>query len=453
MYQEPALRSSPSPAPLGASLRPLRIGLLGLGHVGLGTYTVLNRNQADIAGRAGRALQITQVAVRDTARARARVAPEVVVTDNVLAVATHPEVDVVVEAVGGTTLARDGVLAALRAGKHVVTANKALLAEHGTEVFATAAQHGVSVAYEGAVAVSIPIIKALREGLTANRIGWLAGILNGTSHYILSQMNDHGQDYASALAQAQALGYAEADPSLDVGGGDAAHKLTLLAANAFGTPVDVHQVTVTGIMDLQALDHGAAAALGYRIKLLGLARREAAGLVLRVAPTLIPQAHLLAQIAGPLNGVVVQGDASGPTWYFGAGAGGEPTASAVIADLVDLARALDVAPHQRVPALAYRPEALRHQPQVPADQHTSRHALRVPVPAGLSTDRVQARVTQVLSEQGLALEQQLVWTPAGHEAQVLVVTAPAPASARQVAQAALQTRGLVAVGLPVEHLD
>jgi len=337
---------------------PLRVGLLGLGTVGAGTYTVLQRNADVIAARTGRRIEIAMVAVRNLARASVIVGPEVSLVDDPFQVVNHPDIDVVVEVIGGTTVARDLVLQAIANGKHVVTANKALLAVHGSEIFAAAQAQGVVVAYEGAVAVSIPIIKTLREGLTANRIEWVAGIINGTTNYILSEMRTKGVSFADALADAQRLGYAEADPTFDVEGIDAAHKLTLLAANAFGVPVQFDKVYVQGITALDSVDIAFAEQLGYRVKLLGIAKRHDHGLELRVHPTLVAADHLLAQVNGSMNAVMVKSDAAGVTMYYGAGAGAEQTASAVIADLVDLCRTCGTAHRHRVPSLAFQPGAV-----------------------------------------------------------------------------------------------
>ncbi|RZJ15267.1 MAG: homoserine dehydrogenase, partial [Acidovorax sp.] len=375
--------------------RPLRVGMIGIGTVGAGTFRVLARNQALIAGRAGRGIEVVAVAARNLARAVSVVGKDVALTNDPMQVATHPDVDVVVEAAGGTGPARDWVLAAIRAGKHVVTANKALLAEHGNEIFAAARKHGVAVAYEGAVAVSIPIVKALREGLTANRIEWVAGIINGTTNFILSKMEGEGVGFAEALAQAQALGYAEADPTFDIEGIDAAHKITLLAANAFGMPLRFADVQVEGITALQGLDVACAEQLGYRIKLLGVARRRDGdgkqGVELRVQPALVPATHLLAHVNGSMNGIMVKGDASGVTMYYGAGAGSEQTASAVIADLVDVARLDGTRAAQRVPHLGFHANAISNDLRVlPRSAVRTRHYLRVPVHAAQQIETVGA---------------------------------------------------------------
>ncbi|HSV53535.1 MAG TPA: homoserine dehydrogenase [Burkholderiaceae bacterium] len=444
----------------GADLRPLRalrVGMIGIGTVGAGTWRVLRRNQAPIRGRAGRGIEIVALAARNLVRAAAIVGDaDVELTDDPLYLASHPGIDVVVEVAGGTGAAREWVLRAIAHGKHVVTANKALLAEHGHEIFAAAQRHGVTVAYEGAVAVSIPIVKALREGLAANEIEWVAGIVNGTTNFILSKMRDEGLDFATALAQAQALGYAEADPTFDIEGIDAAHKITLLAANAFGTPVRFAQVQTEGIQNLQALDIACAERLGFRVKLLGIARRRAAGLELRVHPALVPAKHLLAQVDGAMNGIFVKGDASGLTMYYGAGAGAEQTASAVIADLVDLARLHGAPNAQRVPHLAFHPEALRELPVLPPTDVCTRHYLRVPIAPGAQG---QAAVLQVLHEcgvpvQSLCHEREDEAADAPHNLVVLTHETPESAVAQALSRLALTTGVAGAVTrLRVEMLE
>lgn len=427
MYRDPvpSLVEAPLLPPSStAAMRPLRVGMIGIGTVGAGTFRVLARNQAEIAGRAGRGIKMVVVCARSLARAMGVVGKDVALTNDPMQVATHPEVDVLVEAAGGTGPARDWVLAAIRAGKHVVTANKALLAEHGNEIFAAARQHGVAVAYEGAVAVSIPIVKALREGLTANRIEWVAGIINGTTNFILSKMRDEGVGFAEALAQAQALGYAEADPTFDIEGIDAAHKISLLAANAFGMPVRFADAQVEGITALQGLDVACAEQLGFRIKLLGVARRrDGEGVELRVQPALVPATHLLAHVNGSMNAVMVKGDASGVTMYYGAGAGSEPTASAVIADLVDVARLDGTRAAQRVPHLGFHASAVNEGLAVlpRAAVHTC-HYLRVPVHSAQQIEAVGAWLAaqQVpVARVELACEKSV---PAGAGPQVLVLT-------------------------------
>jgi homoserine dehydrogenase len=402
------------------------VGLLGLGTVGGGTLAVLLRNADLIAARAGRRIEVRMVAVRNLERARSVLgahAASLHLTDDAQALVHSPEVDVVVEVMGGTTLARTLVLQAIAAGKHVVTANKALLAEHGSEIFAAAQARGVVVAYEGAVAVSIPIIKTLREGLTANRIEWVAGIINGTSNFILSAMRERGLGFAAALAEAQALGYAEADPAFDVRGTDAAHKLSLLAANAFGTLPQYAEVQAEGIEDLQAADVDFAARLGYCVKLLGIAKRRGQGLELRVHPTLLPAGHLLARVHGSMNAVMVQSDAAGTTLFYGAGAGAEQTGSAVIADLVDLARSASLLPHQRVPALGFARGVQAGLPVVGVDEVESAFYVRL----DLSRPELAApRVLQQLAADGVRVERMAQYPhPADPELQCLVLlTAP-----------------------------
>src|SRR5436190_19803963 len=335
-------------------MKAIQVGLLGIGTVGSGTFNVLRRNQEEIRRRAGRGIEITMVADLDTARARAVVGDKARVVADAGAVIANPDIEIVIELIGGTGIARTLVLAAIAAGKHVVTANKALLAVHGTEIFAAARERGVVVAFEAAVAGGIPIIKALREGLTANRIQWIAGIINGTTNFILSEMRDKRIDFATALADAQRLGYAEADPTFDIMGVDAAHKATIVSAIAFGVPVQFAKAYVEGIVELQAADIAYAEQLGYRIKLLAITKRRAAradhaaGIELRVHPTLVPARRLIANVEGAMNAVMVQGDAVGTTLYYGKGAGAEPTASAVIADLVDIARLATADPDHRV---------------------------------------------------------------------------------------------------------
>ena len=409
MFNDPHLRPLPAAhAATAPTLPALRVGMIGLGTVGTGVWQVLRRNQALIAARAGRRIEIVSVAVRKLPRAAGVLgdAPGVLLTDDPLQVATHPDVDVVLELAGGTGPARGWVLAALAQGKHVVTANKALLAVHGHTLFAAAAQHGVVLAYEGAVAGSVPVIKALREGLAANRIDAVAGIINGTNNFILTRMRDAGVDFASALAEAQALGYAEADPAFDVDGVDAAHKLALLAANAFGTPVRFDAVHVQGIRTLQALDVAAAAHLGYTVKLLGIARRQPGGVELRVHPTLLPTHQLLAQVDGAMNGVLVHGDAAGPALYCGAGAGGEQTASAVIADLVDVARLPTDGGNaqQRVPALGFHAAACADLPVLPMAEVVTPHYLRLQPRAGVSEAEVTQALAQLLHDEGVQAE-------------------------------------------------
>jgi len=454
---QPAQHSIATTMAMPAATRPLRVGMIGIGTVGAGTFRVLARNQATIAGRAGRGIEVVVVAARNLARAAGVVGTGVALTNDPMQVATHPDVDVVVEAAGGTGPAREWLLAAMAAGKHVVTANKALLAVHGNELFAAARQHGVALAYEGAVAVSIPIIKALREGLTANRIEWVAGIINGTTNFILSKMRDEGLGFAQALEQAQALGYAEADPAFDIEGVDAAHKITLLAANAFGMPVRFADAQVEGITALQGLDVACAEQLGYRIKLLGVARKRGDGVELRVQPALVPATHLMAHVNGSMNGIMVKGDAAGVTMYYGAGAGSEQTASAVIADLVDVARLDGTHAAQRVPHLGFHAHAVdEHLAVLPRAAVHTRHYLRVPVHAPQDIEAVGAWLAaqQVpVAQVGLAAEKAL---PPGSVAQVLVLTDAVAQATVDLAVHALAAHPAVAgpvTTLRVEMLD
>lgn len=375
----------------------LRAGLLGFGTVGSGTHGVLTANRDTIRARAGCAIDLTMVATRTASRARSAVGEGIEVTADPMQLVRHPELDVVIEAMGGITDARECVLAAIAHGKHVVTANKALLATHGEEIFAAAGAKGVTVGFEAAVAVSIPIVKALREGLVANEIEWLAGIVNGTSNYVLTQMGSAGRSYADALADAQSLGYAEADPSLDVGGGDAAHKLALLAAMAFGGPPRLDAVHVEGIDGLQAIDFLHAARLGYAVKLLAVARRSGGELQLRVHPALVPRESLLARVEGRMNGIMVKGDAAGVTMYYGAGAGSRETASAVVADLVDLARALRGGGRMCVPSLGFHEGVMPSLRAGTLAGVSMRNYLRV----GLQSADAGARVLEALAGHGV----------------------------------------------------
>ncbi len=382
-------------------MKPIKVGLLGIGTVGGGTYRVLLRNQQEIIRRAGRGIEICIVAARDLERARSLVSETVQVTADPFDVVNSPDVEIVVEVIGGTTLAKDLVLRAIANGKHVVTANKALLAEHGNEIFSLAQKNGVMVAFEGAVAVSIPIIKALREGLSGNRIEWVAGIINGTTNFILSEMRDKGLGFDQALAQAQALGYAEADPSFDIEGFDAAHKATILASVAFGIPIQYRQDHVEGITRLAATDISYAFQMGYRIKLLGIAKKTALGVELRVHPTLIPSRRLLANVEGSMNGIMVKSDAAGITMYYGAGAGAEQTGSAVIADLVDVTRLHTADAAQRVPHLAFQPDAMSDLPILPMSQVVTSYYLRLRV---ADQAGVLAKVTGILAEADISID-------------------------------------------------
>ncbi|MDP2419499.1 MAG: homoserine dehydrogenase [Gallionella sp.] len=382
-------------------MKPIQVGLLGIGTVGSGTYNVLQRNQEEIKRRAGRGIEITMVADLDVARAQSLVGPGVQVVSDARAVIANPNIDIVVELIGGYGIAKALVLEAIAAGKHVVTANKALLAVHGTEIFAAASAKGVMVAFEAAVAGGIPIIKALREGLTANRIQWIAGIINGTTNFILSEMRDKGLDFAVVLKEAQRLGYAEADPTFDIEGVDAAHKVTLMSAIAFGIPVQFDKAYVEGITRLGAADIKYAEQLGYRIKLLGITKRTAQGVELRVHPSLVPTKRLIANVEGAMNAVMVQGDAVGTTLYYGKGAGSEPTASAVIADLVDITRLHTADPLHRVPHLAFQPDAMSDLPVLPMSEVVTSYYLRLRV---ADEAGVLAKVTGLLAEAGISID-------------------------------------------------
>jgi homoserine dehydrogenase len=396
----------------------VRVGLLGIGTVGSGTYRVLQRNGEEIARRAGRRIEIAWVCARDRERAQAIVGPGVpVVADAVRAVA-DPTIEIVVEAIGGTSIAKDAVLAAIEHGKHVVTANKALLALHGNAIFAAASARGVMVAFEAAVAGCIPTIKVLREGLVANRIEWIAGIVNGTSNFILSEMRSKKLPFGEALAQAQALGYAEADPTFDVEGIDAAHKMSLLAAIGFGIPVQFSRAYVEGITALTDKDVTYAEELGYRIKLLGIARRTPEGIELRVHPTLIPAQRLIANVDGATNAVLVKGDAAGVTLYQGAGAGSEPTASAVIADLVDVTRLMRAEPEERVPHLAFQADSLSDIPILPIAEVESSYYLRVRVKDQVG---VLADLARALADAGISIDAMLQQGAGDHENETDIV--------------------------------
>ena len=382
-------------------MKSIQVGLFGIGTVGSGVFNVLQRNQSEIVRRAGRGIEIAMVADLDTARAQAAVGPNVKVVSDARAVIANPDIDIVIELIGGYGIARQLVLEAIEAGKHVVTANKALLAVHGTEIFAAASRKGVMVAFEAAVAGGIPIIKSLREGLSANRIQWIAGIINGTTNFILSEMRDKGLDFDVVLKQAQALGYAEADPTFDIEGVDAAHKAALMSAMAFGVPVQFDKAYVEGITRLGATDIKYAEQLGYRIKLLGITKKTEKGIELRVHPTLVPIKRLIANVEGAMNAVMVHGDAVGTTLYYGKGAGSEPTASAVIADLIDIARLHTADAAQRVPHLAFQPDAMSNTPVLAMGEVVTSYYLRLNV---ADEAGVLANVTSILAKAGISID-------------------------------------------------
>jgi len=399
-------------------LKPVKIGILGLGTVGCGTVTVLHRNAVEITRRAGRDIKIVQASARDVSRPRNCATEGIALTADPMEVVRNPEIDVVVELIGGYELARELVLEAIHHGKHVVTANKALIAVHGNEIFKAAQDKGVMVAFEAAVAGGIPIIKAIREGLAGNRIEWLAGIINGTGNFILTEMRDKGRDFDDVLMEAQALGYAEADPTFDVEGIDAAHKLTILAAIAFGIPLQFDRAFTEGITKITREDVMYAEELGYRIKHLGIARRTDKGVELRVHPTLIPERRLIANVDGVMNAVLVKGDAVGPTLYYGAGAGAEPTASAVVADIVDVVRTLTTDPNNRVPHLAFQADALSDLPILDIGQTEPAYYLRMQ-----ASDRpgVLADVTRILGDLDISIEAIIQKEPAEGEQEVPII--------------------------------
>ena len=423
-------------------MKPVKVGLLGIGTVGGGTFEVLKRNQEEIRRRAGRGIEIAMVADLNLERARevAGAGCEVVADANL--VVNNPEIDIVVELIGGYGIARELVMKAIANGKHVVTANKALLATHGTEIFKAAQDKGVIVAFEAAVAGGIPIIKALREGLTANRIQWIAGIINGTTNFILSEMRDKGLDFATVLKEAQRLGYAEADPTFDIKGVDAAHKATIMASIAFGIPVQFERAYVEGIDQLEAIDINYAEQLGYRIKLLGIAKRTGQGIELRVHPTLVPARRLLANVEGAMNAVLVHGDAVGATLYYGKGAGAEPTASAVIADLVDIARLASADPNHRVPYLAFQPDAMADTPILPMSEITTSYYLRLKVADKVG---VLADLTRIMADAGISIDAMLQKEPAEGETQTDIILLTHQAQEKQVNAAIARVEALESV--------
>ena len=435
-------------------MKAIQVGLMGIGTVGSGTFNVLQRNQEEIKGRAGRGIEITMVADLDTARAKQIVGEGVAVVNDARALIANPDIEIVVELIGGYGIAKTLVMEAIAAGKHVVTANKALLAVHGSEIFEAAQKRGVIVAFEAAVAGGIPIIKALREGLTANRIQWIAGIINGTTNFILSEMRDKGLDFDVVLKEAQRLGYAEADPTFDIEGVDAAHKATIMSAIAFGIPVQFDKAYVEGITKLSATDIRYAEQLGYRIKLLGITRRrEGEGVELRVHPTLVPAKRLIANVEGAMNAVVVNGDAVGTTLYYGKGAGSEPTASAVIADLVDVTRLATSDPQHRVPHLAFQPGQMRDVGVLPMDRVITSCYLRLRV---ADEKGVLARVATILAENGISIDAVLqreadeVGGEGSTHTDLIILTHEAREGAMNAALAQLQ--GLPSVLAPIVRI-
>ncbi len=432
-----------------SSLKPINVGLLGIGTVGGGTWEVLNRNQEEITRRAGRGIVIAKVADKDTERAKKITGGKVAVTADANEVVTDPNIDIVIELIGGYTVAKDFVLKAIANGKHVVTANKALLATHGNEIFAAAQKKGVMVAFEAAVAGGIPIIKALREGLTANRIEWIAGIINGTSNFILSEMRDKGLAFADVLKEAQTLGYAEADPTFDIEGIDAAHKLTIMSAIAFGIPMQFDKAYTEGISKLTREDIQYAEQLGYRIKLLGITRRTPEGIELRVHPTLIPAKRLIANVEGVMNAVLVKGDAVGATMYYGAGAGSLPTASAVVADLVDITRLHTADPENRVPHLAFQPDQLAATLILPMDEVTTSYYLRLRV---ADQPGVLADITRILADGQISIDAMVQKEPSEGEDQVDIIMLTHKTREKQVNAAIARIEALPVVKSKVTRI-
>jgi len=418
-------------------MKPINVGLIGIGTVGGGTWNVLKRNADEIARRAGRPIRITTVADKNVELAKQVTGGEARVTDDAFSLVNDPEIDIIVELIGGYGVAKEVVMQAIANGKHVVTANKALLAVHGTEIFNAAQQKGVMVAFEAAVAGGIPVIKALREGLSANRIEWAAGIINGTTNFILSEMRDKGLSFDTVLKEAQRLGYAEADPTFDIEGVDAAHKATLIASIAFGIPVQFDKAYIEGITKLEASDIKYAEQLGYRIKLLGIAKRRSNGIELRVHPTLIPSKRLIANVEGAMNAVLVKGDAVGATMYYGKGAGAEPTASAVIADLVDVTRLATADAAHRVPHLAFQPDAMSDLPVLPMSEIETGYYLRLRVE---DKPGVLADVTRILADQGISIDAMLQREPEEGEGEtdIIILTHVCKESAADAAIARIE---------------
>lgn len=436
-------------------MKPINVGLLGIGTVGGGTFAVLRRNREEIARRAGCTIAMKMVADKDLNRAKSLVGNHALVTADAHELVTRPDIDIVVELIGGTTIAKDLVLKAIASGKHVVTANKALLAQHGNEIFAAAQKRDVMVAFEGAVGGGIPIIKSLREGLTANRIEWIAGIINGTSNFILSEMREKGAGFGDVLKEAQRLGYAEADPTFDIEGVDAAHKLTIMAAIGFGIPMQFPAVYVEGISKLTREDIGYAEELGYRIKLLGIAKRKPGGIELRVHPTLIPTRRLIANVEGVMNAILVKGDVVGQTMYYGAGAGAEPTASAVVADLVDVARMLTADPEHRVPHLAFQPDQLSDVPILPIGEVETSYYLRLRV---LDKTGVLADITRILADLDISIDAMMQKEPHAGESEVDIIMLTHQTIEKRVNAAITKIEGLPVVSgkvtrIRLEQLD
>lgn len=420
-------------------MQSVKIGILGLGTVGSGTVSVLKRNAREISRRAGRDIEIFAAADKELDKARSCDLTGINLTEDAFSVVNNPDIQIVVELIGGTGVARDLVMQAIENGKHVVTANKALIAMHGNELFAKAQEKGVTIAFEAAVAGGIPIIKAMREGLAGNRIEWLAGIINGTGNFILTEMREKQRNFADVLAEAQALGYAEADPTFDVEGIDAAHKLTIMASIAFGIPLQFYKCYTEGISKIAQEDVQYAADLGYRIKHLGIAKKTAQGVELRVHPTLIPERRLLANVNGVMNAVVVKGDAVGPTLYYGAGAGSEPTASAVVADIVDIVRALTSDPENRVPHLAFQPDAIKDTPILPMSDVVTSYYLRIQTE---DKPGVLANITRIFSEQGINIEAILQKQPEDDEGLVPIIMLTQPVAEKNMDEAIAQIEAL-----------
>lgn len=427
----------------------VKVGLLGLGTVGGGTVNVLTRNADEIARRAGRGIRIIQAAAREYDAGSISGLEQIDITDDAFAVVNNPDIEIVIELIGGYSPARELVLQAIENGKHVVTANKALIALHGNEIFAAAQQKGVTVAFEAGVAGGIPIIKAIREGLAANQIEWVAGIINGTGNFILSEMRDKGRDFEDVLAEAQALGYAEADPTFDVEGIDAAHKLTILSSIAFGIPLQFEKTYTEGITRIERQDVAFASELGYRIKHLGIAHKTDKGIEMRVHPTLIPERRLIANVDGVMNAVLVKGDAVGPTLYYGAGAGAEPTASAVVADVVDVVRALTTDPENRVPHLAFQPNELSDLPILGMEDVETAYYLRMQVADKLG---VMAEITRILADSEISIEAIQQKEPGEGDTQVSLIMLTHEVPERQMNQAIEKIEALVAVTGPVVRI-